>query len=130
MTDLTPSVFNRSPLCAYRTADGGNSPILGLDDGVSGSQQHPHNRTTVAHVAVVGNTCCRTLKYFQALATLGQVPIVDWSWLLDVCRAESDSCLHDGNQVTDWPLHILATNPGKYELKRGYVSTSKEPVEW
>ncbi|KAF5402228.1 hypothetical protein PHET_03638 [Paragonimus heterotremus] len=100
---------------------------------VWGSEQHTSSSQTTTHVALVAPGCCRTLKYFQALATLGRVPMLHTDWILDACREEANSTLDEnvepGTHV-DWPLRLLMSRPGRYELPRGYNSSTKEPVNW
>ncbi|KAF6777580.1 hypothetical protein AHF37_02525 [Paragonimus kellicotti] len=100
---------------------------------VWGSEQHTSLSQITTHVALVAPGCCRTLKYFQALATLGRVPMLHTDWILDACREEASSTLDEnvepGTHI-DWPLRLLMSRPGRYELPRGYNSSTKEPVNW
>ncbi|KAF8565079.1 hypothetical protein P879_04443 [Paragonimus westermani] len=100
---------------------------------VWGSEQHLSLSHATTHIALVAPGCCRTLKYFQALATLGRVPMLHTDWILDACREEansaSDENVKPGTHI-DWPLRLLMTRPGRYELPRGYNSSTKELVNW
>ncbi|KAA3673827.1 uncharacterized protein DEA37_0011790 [Paragonimus westermani] len=108
----------------FQTTNG--SPVWGSEQRLSLSH-------TTTHIALVAPGCCRTLKYFQALATLGRVPMLHTDWILDACREEANSALDEnvepGTHI-DWPLRLLMTRPGRYELPRGYNSSTKELVNW
>lgn len=41
--------------------------------------------TTPRHIALIAPAACRTVRYLQALATLGRVPQVHRVWILDAC---------------------------------------------
>ncbi|CAH8867939.1 unnamed protein product, partial [Trichobilharzia szidati] len=86
-------------------------------------RQRQQNR----HIALVSTECCRTTVYLQALATLGSIPILRTEWLLDACR---EDVMTSSEECRNWPLHLLLTYPGRYELPRGFISGSLEPVSW
>lgn len=77
------------------------------------------------HIALVSSECCQTLKYLQVLATLGRVPILRTEWLIDSFQNSRTN-----DNINNWPLHLLHTNPGKYELPRGFIGESNDFVEW
>ncbi|TPP67786.1 hypothetical protein FGIG_07538 [Fasciola gigantica] len=95
------------------------------------------------HVALVATEPCRTLKYFQALATLGRVPLLRSKWILDVVRREAAEA-QEREDVGDeelslnsrkakcknWPLRLLMDRPGRYELPRGVLDGPEELVSW
>ncbi|KAH8863767.1 tumor suppressor p53 binding 1 [Schistosoma japonicum] len=115
--EINPSLLNRR----Y----GWESPEL--DD----SFRHDKSRHT-HFVALVSTDCCRTLKYFQALATLGSVPLLRIEWLLDSCREDAKSSGDESSteETRNWPLYLLRAYPGRYELPRGFLSGSLEPISW
>ncbi|VDP73646.1 unnamed protein product [Echinostoma caproni] len=87
-------------------------------------------------VALVASGPCRTMRYFQALATLGRVPLLRTKWIVDAVRyeaSESQNVNDDNNpseKCTNWPLRLLLDHPGRYELSRGMLTTSGEWIEW
>ncbi|CAH8610765.1 unnamed protein product [Schistosoma mattheei] len=115
--EINPSLLNRR----Y----GWESPEL--DDSF-----HQKKSQCAHFVALVSTDCCRTLKYFQALATLGSVPLLRIDWLLDSCREDAKACNNQSSfeETRNWPLYLLRTYPGRYELPRGFISGSSEPVSW
>uniref|UniRef100_A0A094ZQ38 BRCT domain-containing protein n=1 Tax=Schistosoma haematobium TaxID=6185 RepID=A0A094ZQ38_SCHHA len=115
--EINPSLLNRS----Y----GWESPEL--DDSF-----HQKKSQCAHFVALVSTDCCRTLKYFQALATLGSVPLLRIDWLLDSCREDAKTYNNQSSfeETRNWPLYLLRTYPGRYELPRGFISGSSEPVSW
>lgn len=93
-------------------------------------------------VALVAPTAIRTLKFLQGLATLGRVPLLRATWLLDACLVSSGlqptmtttATTSEASQEAfdrggaagidppeDVPLKLLAsaTNREVYELPRG-----------
>ncbi|CAH8501210.1 unnamed protein product [Dicrocoelium dendriticum] len=82
------------------------------------------------YIAVVAPDFCRTLKYFQALATLGRVPILNTSWIVDACREEATYTANQNNKPLDCPMRLLLTKPGHYELPRGSLPNEQSPVSW
>lgn len=115
--EINPSLLNRR----Y----GWESPEL--DDSF-----HQKKSQCAHFVALVSTDCCRTLKYFQALATLGSVPLLRIDWLLDSCREDAKTYNNQSSfeETRNWPLYLLRTYPGRYELPRGFISGSSEPVSW
>ncbi|TGZ74286.1 hypothetical protein CRM22_001016 [Opisthorchis felineus] len=106
--------------------DAGDSPILGSDVQSSSSQ-------STTNVALVAPECCRTLKYFQALATLGRIPLLHTDWILDACREEAAAVADENMQPgvsLDWPMRLLLSCPGRYELPRGVSSIDGERIGW
>ncbi|CAH8646077.1 unnamed protein product [Heterobilharzia americana] len=116
-SEINPSLLNRRNGC--------ESPEL--DEGFGRKMTHQTH-----FIAVVSTDCCRTLKYFQALATLGSVPLLRTEWLLDSCRedakASGDESINE--ETRNWPLYLLRSYPGRYELPRGFISGSTEPISW
>ncbi|CAH8825406.1 unnamed protein product, partial [Trichobilharzia szidati] len=108
--EITPSLLNRRR---------GNS----CDGSYAQESAIQQNR----HIALVSTNCCRTFAYLQALATLGSIPILCTEWLLDACREDAKT---SSGESRNWPLHLLLTYPGRYELPRGFISGSLEPVSW
>lgn len=95
------------------------------------------------HIALVATEPCRTLKYFQALATLGRVPLLRPKWILDVIRREAaeahtqeddeDGELASSSRIAEcinWPLRLLMDRPGRYELPRGVLESTGELISW
>ncbi|CAH8667722.1 unnamed protein product [Schistosoma rodhaini] len=115
--EINPSLLNRR----Y----GWESPEL--DDSF-----HQKKSQCSHFVALVSTDCCRTLKYFQALATLGSVPLLRIDWLLDSCREDAKTYNSESSfeENRNWPLYLLRAYPGRYELPRGLISGSSEPVSW
>ncbi|CAH8573097.1 unnamed protein product [Schistosoma turkestanicum] len=116
-SEINPYLLNRR--CGWESPE--------LDDNF-----HQKKSQSANFVALVSTDCCRTLKYFQALATLGSVPLLRIDWLLDSCREEAKTYGTEATseEARNWPLYLLRAYPGRYELPRGFISGSSEPISW
>ncbi|THD24126.1 hypothetical protein D915_005009 [Fasciola hepatica] len=115
------------------------SDLLGQEDKENNDDPLGGGR----HVALVATEPCRTLKYFQALATLGRVPLLRSKWILDVVRREAAEAQEREDigdeelslnsrkaKCNNWPLRLLMDRPGRYELPRGVLDAPEELVSW
>ncbi len=82
------------------------------------------------HVALVAPSHKRTLKFLQGLATLGRVPLLRATWLIDSClvaagkeptmASELPLGAKNAYACADWPHQLLKRSPRNiYELPRG-----------
>ncbi|CAL8076067.1 unnamed protein product [Calicophoron daubneyi] len=121
-SEITPAIIGRP--------QPSGSPVMGEDQNPDEDTNHSEQ-----HIALVAPDVCRTLKYFQALATLGQVPLLSTDWILDSCREEASSVVDENHepgtdQHANWPLQLLLNYPGRYELPRGLVTETRKLISW
>nr|VZH92697.1 unnamed protein product [Spirometra erinaceieuropaei] len=100
------------------------------------------SEVSARRVALVAPTHMRTLKYLQALGTLGRVPLLGPTWILDACRlmagreplatAEAATAAllaqHMPTKACDLPMHLLKLNHEAYELNRGLDRMSNQVI--
>lgn len=93
------------------------------------------------HIALIAPAARRTLKYLQALATLGRVPLVHPVWVLDSCLLAAGrrpivtpqevvaKIVNMKIKPSDLPQFLLRLAPrGLYELPRGVNKISNQLV--
>nr|CDS26543.1 tumor suppressor p53 binding protein 1 [Hymenolepis microstoma] len=97
--------------------------------------------TTRRHIALIAPAACRTVRYLQALATLGRVPQVHRVWILDACLiAAGRSPIVTPSKVvekiskmklktSDLPMALLQHSSRRlFELPRGIDKIKNTPV--